>query len=101
MVQRSKAAIFNKAQQPQVEEIRNPIFTPTADGSSIMGANGCQVWVTHASMAQILTNIYVNGTQGWPDSLTFKNNDGSPPWGCPFSFQQREEYVLANGAYAT
>jgi hypothetical protein len=97
VIQRGKAVIFNKAQQSQIEDIRNPIFIPTADGSSIMEANGCQVWVTHASMTHVLTNIYVNGTEGWPDSLIFKNNGGSPPWECPFSFQQRDEYILANG----
>ena len=62
-----------------------------------MEANGCQVWVTHTSMTQVLTSIYVDGTTQWPETLNFNNNDGTPDWKCPFSFQQREEYVLADG----
>jgi hypothetical protein len=48
-------------------------------------------------MTQVLTNIYVHGSQKWPDFLIFKNNDGTPPWQCTFSFQQRELYVLGDG----
>ena len=97
VVQRSKAIIFNKAQQSHIQDINTPIFIPHADSTAIMEANGCQVWVTHTSMTQVLTSIYVDGTTQWPETLNFNNNDGTPDWKCPFSFQQREEYVLAGG----
>ena len=95
---RNGSIVFNKAKMTHLKDLDETACVPDhEDEDELMEAAGCQVYVTKESFFRTLTNIYVKKSMQWPDFITFKNNNNTAPYVCPFTFQQLDNYSLDNG----
>ena len=95
---RNGSIVFNKAKMTHLKDLDETAYVPDhEDEDELMEAAGCQVYVTKESFFRTLTNIYVKKIMQWPDFITFKNNNNTAPYICPFTFQQLDNYSLDNG----